>query len=122
MNKLNWEFQSLDESKWGPSPLEDLVNLWVKLQALNLGHVEKPKFYYISEDEMPEDKWVYTFTGVSGIKISVFHSRFKSEILQLALENGWQPVDYADFCKTNEWKRLFEQDFARLCKERLNSK
>lgn len=107
MNEPNWELQSLSSEDWGPSPLEDIVNIWLKLLALNLVNIEKPKLYYISTEYLDSSLNVFTVTFPDGIKVSIFHPSIKDSLLTHAVENGWEPVDYQEYCKTEEWFDLY---------------
>lgn len=113
MDKPTWEIQPLSSEDWGPSPLEDLVDMWVKLLAINLGHVEKPKFYYISTEWLDSPLNCYTVSFPEGIKVSIFHPNVKDGLLAHAIENGWEPVDYQEYCKTEGYKQLFEKEIMR---------
>lgn len=111
MSQTNWEgkwdLKPLGESQFGPSPLQELLDLWVKLMALNLGHVEKPKFYYISTKHLDSPLNVYTITMQEGLKVSIFHHKVKDVLLSEAIRNGWEPVDYQEYSKTEEWFELY---------------
>lgn len=94
-------------NNWGPSPFQDLLELWVKLQAINMGHIDKPKFYFITSDQLEPKPKVYKFPVAEDLEVYIFHSDYKDELLTRAIENGWQPVDYQEFSKTSEWEEKF---------------
>lgn len=121
MNEPTWELQPLSSENWGPSPLTDLMDMWVKLMAINLGHIEKPKFYYISTEWLDSPLNAFTVTLPEGFRVSIFHSNVKDGLLAHAVENGWEPVDYQEYCKTEEWFELYgKHSLDKLTKDLIN--
>lgn len=112
MSEPRWEVHPLNNSDdWGPSPFQDLLNLWVKLTVSLAGvdkeMLKKRKFYYVTSNDLDSKTKVYKIPLPEGLELYIFHPDYKNELLSVAMSNHWEPVDYQEFCKTPEWKEKF---------------